>query len=402
MRIFKYDLLKLSKNGGQMKISAVICEFSPFHYGHEYLLKKIKEDSDAVIAIMSGGFTERGEVGIISKYERAHAALLGGADLVLELPFPFSMGGAEKFARGGVDIAEALGCVDELAFGSENGDTALISQTAYRLTKGEFVRAFSENLNKTFGEQYGNVYFDTYRALYGDNPLFYGSNDILATAYARRLVEIGSKIKIRAIRRVGKSFSGDGDGFLSATEIRRMILSGKDVMTFVPDYSAKLIKAAYSSGNIYDVERLFAPLAAIFRICDMPPAASAYLCNDELYNRIKRAFADNCSFSAAIDAASTKRYSPSHVRRAAIFSVLGVSGWDIEKISYTQLLAANSVGCGILKSIKKTAKIDIITKPADYSSSAYALAQKADALMMLARERVGAAGENMKMTPIII
>ena len=385
-----------------MKISAVICEFSPFHYGHEYLLGKIIEDSDAVIAIMSGGFTERGEVGIISKYDRAHAAILGGADLVLELPFPFSACGAEKFALGGVGVAEALGCVDELAFGSESGDTVAINETAYRLGGAEFKRALAENVKSGRGEQYGNVYFDTYRALYGDNPLFDGSNDILALAYARRLAETGSKIKTRAIKRVGKTFSGDGEGFLSASEIRRMILSGKDVSTLVPEYSAKLIAAAASAGEIYDTERLFAPLAAIFRVCGQTLSPQAYECGDELYSRIKRAFADSRSLSEAVENAATKHVSPSRVRRAAIFAALGVSGWDVEKVSYTQLLAANSVGCEILKTLKKTAKIDIVTKPADYSSSAYALSQKADALLMLARERVGTAGENMTRTPVII
>ena len=385
-----------------MKISAVICEFSPFHYGHEYLLKKIKEDSDAVIAIMSGGFTERGEVGIMSKYRRAHAAVLGGADLVLELPFPFSASGAEKFALGGVGVADALGCVDELAFGSECADTAMITEAAYRLSQNEFKRALADNIKNGRGEQYGSVYFDTYRALYGDTPLFNGSNDILALAYARRLVELGSKIKLRAIKRVGKSFSGEGGGFLSATELRREILSGRDVSALVPDYSAKLIADAEADGDIFDTERLFAPLAAIFRVCDMPEAANAYECNDELYSRIKRAFADSRSFSEAIEKAATKRYSPSHVRRAVIFAATGVSGWNVQNVTYTQVLAANAVGCEILKSLKKTSKIDIITKPADYSSSAYVLAGKADALLMLARRRVGTAGENMTKSPVII
>lgn len=385
-----------------MKISALICEFSPFHYGHEYILRKMRENSDAVIAIMSGGFTERGEVGILSKYSRAEAAVRGGADLVLELPFPFSACGAEKFAFGGVSIAEALGCVDELWCGSETGDAAPFTKAAGRLSSAQFKNALASKLSGSYGEQYGDVYFDAYRELYGENAPVAGSNDILALAYARALVELGSKIKFCTVKRQGNAFSGGGDGFMSATELRKMILSGKDVSPLVPDYSAKLIADAISSGDVYDTERLFLPLAGIFRVGDTSGFSDAYECNEELYNRIKYAFSDSASFSEAVQAAATKRYSPSRVRRAILFSALGVTGWNVIQVYYTQVLAANKTGCEILKSVKKTAAIDVITKPADYSSRAYDLSQKADALLMLTRRRIGAAGEMMKMSPVII
>lgn len=385
-----------------MKITAVICELSPFHFGHEYLFRRVKEESDALIAVMSGGFTERGEVGIISKYARARAALYGGADLVLELPFPFSMSGAEKFALGGVDIARELGCVDEIAFGSETGDAGAITQAAARLISPEFTRALAAKTGLSHAEPFGSLYFDTYRELYGDSAIFGGSNDILAVSYAKRLIETGSKIKLRAVRRCGKSFSGEGDGFLSASEIRRVILSGGDYSPLVPAYSAREIAAALADGSIYETERLFAPLAAIYRVCDTSGFSSAYETGDELYNRIKSAFADGCSFSEVVGKAATKSYSPSKVRRAMIFAALGVTWWDVQKVTYTTVLGANRTGCEILKSIKKTAQLDVVTKPADYSSHAYSLAQKADALAALARRRPAPAGEMMKMSPVIM
>lgn len=384
-----------------MKITAVICELSPFHFGHEYLFRRVKEESDALIAIMSGGFTERGEVGIISKYARARAALSGGADLVLELPFPFSMSGAEKFALGGVDIARSLGCVDEIAFGSETGDVGAITQAAARLSSPEFSRALAAKTGTRHSEPYGAMYFDTYRELYGDAALS-GSNDILAVSYAKRLIETGAKIKLRALRREGKNFAGEGDGFYSASEIRCVILSGGDYARLLPDYSAREIASAVSDGAIYDTERLYAPLAAIYRLSDTSGFSSAYESSDELYNRIKSAFADSRSFSDVVERAAAKSCSPSKVRRAMIFAALGVTGWDVQKVSYTTVLGANKTGCEILRSIKKTAKIDVVTKPADYSSHAYSLAGKAEALVALARKRPAPAGEMMKMSPVII
>ena len=100
-----------------MKITSVICEYNPFHLGHAYQLSEMKKrENAAVIAVMSGSFTQRGTPAILSKYERAKTALLCGADLVLELPFPFSSARADIFGASGVKILSSLGCVDEICF----------------------------------------------------------------------------------------------------------------------------------------------------------------------------------------------------------------------------------------------------------------------------------------------
>lgn len=383
-----------------MKISAVICEFSPFHFGHEYLISKIKEQSDAVICVMSGTFTERGELGIMSKYDRAEAAILGGADLVLELPFPFSACGAERFAMGGVDVINALGCVDELAFGSERGDAAAIMTAARRVLSPEFSSALEAKMGQSRGTSFGDVYFGTYRSLYGDDGLFLGSNDILAVAYARRLIELGADIDMRAIVRRGQKFDGSGDGFLSASEIRRRQLSGGDTSGDLPKYSYDILKREADRGAIFSTELLFAPLAAIYRTGG--GHAAAYEMNDEIYNRITSAFACATSLFGAVELAATKQFSPSKIRRAMMFGALGVMEDDVKRVEYTTLLAANSRGRDILSSIRKSAKIDIVTKPASYGGHAYNISCRADALAMLAAERALPSGENMKRSPIII
>ena len=76
-----------------MKVVGIICEFNPFHNGHKYLIEKCKEitESDYVIGIMSGNFTQRGEVAIIDKFFRAKTAVENGMDLILEYPLPFSI-----------------------------------------------------------------------------------------------------------------------------------------------------------------------------------------------------------------------------------------------------------------------------------------------------------------------
>ena len=122
-----------------MKVVAIITEYNPFHNGHQYQIDAIRSvmgEDTAVIAIMSGNFTQRGEIAIADKTVRAKAAVECGINLVLELPFPFSMSSAELFAKSGVHIANALGVVDYLVFGSESGNIVELSDVAaYRARK---------------------------------------------------------------------------------------------------------------------------------------------------------------------------------------------------------------------------------------------------------------------------
>ena len=106
-----------------MKIAGVIVEYNPFHNGHQYHLARTREitGADFVVAVMSGDFVQRGEPALLDKYTRARMALLGGADLVLELPVPFACGSAGDFASGAVALLNRLGTVDALCFGSECG-----------------------------------------------------------------------------------------------------------------------------------------------------------------------------------------------------------------------------------------------------------------------------------------
>ena len=101
------------------KTAAVICEYNPFHYGHKHQLDELHEKGYNVISIMSGNTVQRGDVALFEKYSRARTALCNGADVVVELPFPYSMTSAVDFARSGVAIAKGLG-VDALAFGCES------------------------------------------------------------------------------------------------------------------------------------------------------------------------------------------------------------------------------------------------------------------------------------------
>lgn len=107
-----------------MNILGIIAEFNPLHTGHEYLIRHLRRGTgaDFCVVVMSGDYVQRGEPAFFSKFLRTKAALLSGADLVLELPLSVSTGSAEYFAEGAVSLLDRLGCVTHLGFGSESGD----------------------------------------------------------------------------------------------------------------------------------------------------------------------------------------------------------------------------------------------------------------------------------------
>lgn len=104
-----------------MSITGIISEYNPFHNGHKYLIQKHKENfpDSYFIAVMSGNFTQRGEIALVDKWQRAKLAVANGIDLVIELPFVFAVRSAQYFAKGGIDLLHKLHCVDTICFGSE-------------------------------------------------------------------------------------------------------------------------------------------------------------------------------------------------------------------------------------------------------------------------------------------
>ena len=115
-----------------MQVTAIIAEYNPFHNGHKYHIEQTlkKTDNSFIMAIMSPNFVQRGEPALLDKRERARIALLNGADLVVELPTPWATASAERFARGAVYIAHQAGIVNNLSFGCEDDDLAVLEKIA--------------------------------------------------------------------------------------------------------------------------------------------------------------------------------------------------------------------------------------------------------------------------------
>ena len=149
--------------------AAIIAEYNPFHNGHAYHIAQTRALTGAknIVVIMSGNFVQRGDCAICDKFSRALMALTGGADLVLELPLPFACAAAETFAAGGVGIADALGCVDYLSFGTECGDVGQLAAAADAVSDSAIKPLLDKYLAE--GKPFAAARTEAVREAYGDD-----------------------------------------------------------------------------------------------------------------------------------------------------------------------------------------------------------------------------------------
>ena len=216
-----------------MKVALTVCEYNPLHNGHVYSLNKIKSElnPDLLVVIMSGNFTQRGEIAVMHKYVRAKHALLAGADLVVELPTVFATANAEIFAKGAVKIAESLGGNRTLCFGVESGDKAGLIATATLLNSEtkEFKQLLKEELSS--GVSFAKARYNALEKMnIPDADLGFAAtpNNILALEYTKSIIENGFKTDVLPLHRVGAGYSDlkSVGEFASAKGIRELIAGG--------------------------------------------------------------------------------------------------------------------------------------------------------------------------------
>ncbi|MGM9665747.1 MAG: nucleotidyltransferase family protein [Eubacteriales bacterium] len=339
-------------------VAAVICEYNPFHLGHKYQIDKIKEDMDisAVIAVMSGEVTQRGEFAITDKYVRAEAAVRSGVDAVFELPYPYCASCAEIFAKAGVAIASALGA-NRLYFGTESGNTEYIEKIADAVDSAEFNEKAS-----LLAKDFGGSYLDAKEKALSDMGLDIPKtpNDILATEYVRAIKNGGYNMEYRTIKRTGAGYKDESvSDIMSASAIRKHFYESGDFLS-VPTGAKAIYEKAKKEGMILDPKeaenflfRYILSLSAekIEKFFDAGDGIGYFICSTAKESKNAEEF---------FRSLTSKSYTYARLKRVVMYSLFGIE--NIAPIpSYTVLLASNAKG----REICKNAKIPIITKFAD-------------------------------------
>ena len=358
-----------------MKVAAIIAEYNPFHNGHAYQIRRLREilgEDTAVIAIMSGNYTQRAESALFEKFSRARCAVEGGVNLVLELPFPYSTSSAEFFARAGVSIAERLGVVDYLVFGSESGELDTLRRAASLAGDGGYLDKLECVLSgKERGIGYAKACERIAESELGElTESIFTPNNILGVEYLKALSRLSSKIIPLTIKREGADYNSaliEKSEHQSASAIRNRILKGDlSALDYVPHSTKIAISEAQSSGKLSDYSRLDLPIISFLRL---NPPTSEILFHEAkggLYNRLCSIAARTNGISHLVDEAYTKRYTKARIRRAILNSYLGVTSADVSTLpEYTQILAMDKVGASLLKKIKRVTSTTLLTKPSD-------------------------------------
>lgn len=353
-----------------MNVAGIVAEYNPFHNGHAYHIEQTRAalgDDTAVVCVMTGDFVQRGEAAVYSKYARAEAAVLCGADLVFELPVPWSVSSAEGFARGAVGLLSALGVVTHLSFGSECGEIKPMETLALALLDPATDGAIRAEL--TDGASYAAARQRALAKSVGElSAILDTPNNILGVEYIKAICNLHSDLKVLTIPRTGAPHDGAGEeGALpSGAGVRAALEAGRDIGDAVPEAALAVYERERRLGRGPVFMSTLEPML-LSRLRMLPDAAYAALPDaaEGLDNRLCAAVREQATWDAVLSAAKSKRYALARLRRMAMCACLGVTaGMNEGTPPYARLLAADETGRGLLRELSNRTRIPVVTKPA--------------------------------------
>ena len=372
------------------------------HRGHEYMIEELRRAGvGTVVCLMSGNFVQRGDTAVTDKYDRAAAAVRSGADLVLELPFPWSCASAAYFAAAGVYILSALG-IGNIAFGSESAELS-------RLRAAAEAADSDEKCASDASQGSAAAHFARIEDALGGGRL--PPNDILGVEYIRAARRLGTATEFIAIKRAGAGFHDtDSSAALpSATAMRAAILRG-ELPAGLTVASADALCAAMSAGRAPATLGALGTVA-LWRVRSGGEELGRYAeCGGGVSGRLVRAAAESGSLADMLTAAATKKYTSARLRRAVIFALAGVLKANLDAMpSYTTVLASDARGRSFLAAARKKAGITVLTRPSAALRIAGAAARRQTELLLaseglysLALPVPRPAGSFMRQTPLCI
>ena len=341
-------------------ITGIVCEYNPFHNGHLYQIERAKAmGAESIVCVMSGNFVQRGECAFFDKHLRAKAAIMCGADVVIDLPTPWAMASAETFARGSVGLLQNFG-IDALSFGCESDDEALLKSCADKLKDADisvlikkytaegasYPQAVSRVLTETLGEKAGE--------------LISSPNNTLAVEYIRQLP---SDIRLLPVKRQGADHDSDTakEGIASASLIRNLGL-GEDSFAYVPEK----LRPLYKDADRYSLSYSERPIISSLRMMKKEEY-SIYVSDSKgldmrIYDSVKTA----TSLENLYAMAKSKNYTHSRIRREVLNLYLKIRKDYSDGVPpYMRILAVSEKGLSLLSKAKENSSLPIITKYAE-------------------------------------
>ncbi len=389
-----------------MKLAIIISEYNPFHRGHQWQIEQLRQlGYSHVVAVMSGSFVQRGAPAIFSKYDRTRLALIGGCDLVLELPVPYACATAQRFAFGGVSITDAMGLPATLCFGSECGELTKLEQVVDGLLDSRLKEALAPYLDKgiTFAKArtlaLGELTSPETAALL-EEP-----NNTLGIEYMLQLRQLNSHVKALTLPRKAVSHHENGvsEGFASASHIRSLLLENhfEEAFCLVPEACSEYMNKLRP---VYIDDRI---VLSRLRTMGKDQLAALPDCSEGLENRLYQAIRDGLNLEDIWDRTKSKRYSHARIRRLCMSAFLGLDDkLHRQAPSYIRVLGFNKQGQEILAAMKKNSKLPVSGSLADLAGTSSAATAFADMearsvdLYNLFENELKPCGQDFRFSPI--
>ena len=354
-----------------MKLTGLITEYNPFHNGHMYHLNKSKDQTKAegIVVIMSGNFVQRGTPALLDKWTRTQMALYGGADLVIELPTVYATGSAEIFALGAVRILHGLNQIQNVVFGSETGTIDPLRKVAKYLHKEP--EAFKDALKTelSFGHAFPVARENALEKLMIHDKMPSLPNDILGIEYLKAGLRLKTHMDFDTLQRISSAYhdTDTNTALSSATAIRKAYFDNKldEIVHTLPRPSYDLLRR-YSNQTV-SPQALGSFLLYKLRTTSPETLGRIQDVSEGLEYRMKDAAIKATTYDELVDLIKTKRYVRTRVQRALLNTLLNVETDFVkyvmhsESAAYARILGFNDKGRKIMKHMRKTSAIPLIT-----------------------------------------
>ena len=357
-----------------MKVLGIIAEYNPFHNGHRYHIEEAKKitNADYVIVVMSGNFTQTGNIAIYDKFTRAKLATEYGVDLVIELPTIYANSSAESFAYGAVSILENLGIVDYICFGSETDNIETLSKISKIINSNNVqINSKIKEILKS-GVSYPVARENALKEFLTaeEIDILDKSNNILGIEYLRILDKLNSNITPICIKRESSDFNEimlneKSDRYTSATSIRNMIYQNK--IDLVEKYVPALTYTTIVNTNASFNDKLYRILKYKILTTSLEELRNISEVTEGLENKIKSEITHSLSYDDYINNLKSKRYTMTKIKRMLNNILLDITKDDLKyikenNITYAHILSLGYKGKDLLSKISNNSNIKLITK----------------------------------------
>ena len=366
----------------------IICEYNPFHNGHKYQIEYAKNTLGLpVVCAMSGNFVQRGSASFMDKNIRAKEAVNGGADIVIEIPFPYSSMTAEKFARAGVTILSKCGMCSHLLFGSECADVEKLRKIAERLADASTDKSIqvyqSENKSISYARARSLIVKDRLGEEFAE--ILSNPNDILGIEYIKAIIETDSPLIPVALKRSVDRSEGVSGSFASSSFIRELVKNGDTAKAYEYVPCGEVLSESIDTAGFEKLMHL--------SLMAKNPEDLTDICeiSDGLEFAIVKAAKTSESYGEMLEKLKSKTLTDAKIRRMILFAFFGVKKeYMTVDVPYTFVLAMSDNDeakklmriCRKKKEITVAQKIGVLKKD-DFSESLYNLSRNAEKILEL-------------------